>query len=168
MTGALKIEIKHPLSFESFLHLAAARFRRMLHAKKDFSIGVQIPRGAPFSEVPPMIPNHPRWGLYLHLDGVDDSLVEAYLSTLSSSSAQEPVVLCIAERRTPASKALAASLAIAGAELLGQDILDHELVWSDKEKVSPCELEQRLTVAEPQLGLESALDIFTQKMNRVT
>lgn len=113
-----------------------------------------------------MIPDRPKWGLYLYLEEVEESLVDAYLSTLSTESGEEPSVLCFGELRTPASKALAAGLAIAAAQLLHTEVLDYEHVWVGKERVPATELLQQLTIPSAKPSIESALVEFTVRMNR--
>lgn len=166
MRGSLKVKIEQPLPLTRLLELAATQIKLMLRSNQNFTVGVQIPCGAPFSEVPSEIPDHPRWGLYFHLEGIDESLVEANLSTLSDGSNSEPVVLNIHELRTPASKVLAVGLAIAAGRLLGQNILDHEQMWTKKDEISSSELQAQLTVDGSHDTLGTALAAFTLKMNR--
>jgi len=164
MTASLKIRIDRSLPFTQVVELAGKRLEQMLKVHREFRICFQAPTGVSFSEVPNMIPNHPRWGMYFYLEDVNDSLVDSHLSTISSSFGQEPVVLHLEERRTPASKALTASLAIAAAELLGQDILDDACVWGASSQVSPYELQRQLTSTEFEETLDSALDKFVRRM----
>jgi hypothetical protein len=166
MTGSLKVPIVRPLLLHNLLESAAECIRLILRADQNFKICWQIPRGAPFDEVPAMIPILPRWGLYLYIEDVEESLVEAHLSTVSTEAREERVVLYFRELRTPASKVLTVGLAIAAGELSGQDVLDAEHVWIDQEQMTPAALREHLTISKPQATLQSALDAFVQKMNR--
>jgi hypothetical protein len=155
-----------PLCFDDLVQLTARKIKRILHLEGDPRVGTEIPRGAQFSSVPAMIPDRPRWGLYLYLDDVGESLVEAHVGTLTAESGPSPTVLRFEELRTPASKALAAALAIAASELLGTEILDLEHAWIDRAQISGLELERRLTVPEPQVDAQTAAEKLSKRMNR--
>ena|SRR5258707_6041125 len=167
MTASLKLKIDRPIPLAQLAELAATRIAEMLNTRgRKFKVGFHVPPGASFSEAPSMIPDHPRWGLYFYLEGVDESLVDAHLSTLSMESGHEPVVLHLEERRTPASKALAASLAIAAGELLNQNVFDDEHVWTDLDEIRPSDLQRQLSASEPRATIDSALNEFVQRMKR--
>jgi hypothetical protein len=138
----------------------------MLHITQELTIAFELPPGTYSREIRDIIPTQPGWGMYFSLENVNESLVDAHLSTLSSDSENEAVVLHLEERRTAASKALAASLAIAAADLLDQKVLDYEHVWSGSDEISPSALQQQLTVPELQHTLNSALSEFVKRMNR--
>jgi hypothetical protein len=166
MKGSLQVIIDRSLPLAELLELAAVQVMKMLQIERELRIDIQIPPGALFAETPSMVPDHPEWGLYLYLDDVDESLVDAYLSTLSTESGAESPVLCFEELRTPASKVLAAGLAIAAAQLLRTEVLDYEHVWADRERVPATELLQQLTVSSLKPSIESALVEFSGRMNR--
>lgn len=119
-----------------------------------------------FKAAPAIIPDHPKWGLYLYLEDVDDSLVEAHVSVRQAQSGESTAVLWFEELRTPESKALTAALAIAAAELLGTEIQDLEHVWSSRDQVAPDELERQLTIPMGPLDVEAAAMQLQRKMNR--
>jgi hypothetical protein len=128
------------------------------------ALATEIPRNAPPSSLTPVIPSGDDWGLYVYLENVDDSLVEAHTGVLSAESGESPSVLYFRELRTPLSKALAAALAIAAADLLETEILDLEHVWSNRAQIAPSELEQRLTIPESQPDIQLAAARLLQKM----
>lgn len=165
MTASLEVRIDRPLVLEGLLQCAAARLMEMLRTEQNLTVGFWVPPGAPFSEAPPIIPTRPRWGLYFHLESVGESLVDSHLVHLAMESGPEPVVIHFEERRTPASKALAASLAVAAAEQLSQRILDYEHVWVDADEISAADLMRRFTLAQPEPRLDLALAAFTRRMN---
>src|SRR6185437_16174042 len=163
MPENLYVRINRPLPLKQLLDCATKKLKEILRLHGNLQIGVQIPRGATFSAAPLFIPNRPRWGLYLYLEDVGNSLVEMHVSSLSDASGEEPTVLYFGELRTSASKALVAALAIAAGELLGVEILDLEHVWTNRGQLDPYDLEERLTLQVPQTDIESALREFNQK-----
>jgi hypothetical protein len=162
----LYVRINRPLPLADLLGLAATKLKEMLRLEREPEIGTEMPRGATFSVVPSMIPDRPRWGLNLYLEDVDESLVEAHVSTLSAEAGESPTVLYFGELRTPASKALTAALAIAAADLLGTEILDLEHVWSNRAQIAADELKHRLTIPEPQADIQLAAARLHKKMCR--
>ena len=166
MPENLYVRMSRPLLLADLLGLAARKVKEMLRLEREPAIGAEIPRGATFSTVPSMIPDRPRWGLNLYLENVDESLVEAHVSTLSAETGESPTVLYFGELRTPASKTLTAALAIAAADLLGTEILDLEHVWSNRAQIAADELEQRLTIPEQQPNIQLAAARLQEKMCR--
>jgi hypothetical protein len=165
MTGSLKVQITHALRLVELRERSSTRVGQMLNVGQEFMVATQAPETSSIDEPSPMIPNRPYWGALFYLEGVNESLVEAVLSTLSATSGEQPV-LCFRELRTSASKVLAAGLAVAAAELLGAAILDHEHVWADKDEVSPHDFLGQLAAPERQPNIESALSEFIKRMNR--
>lgn len=166
MPQNLYVRIDRPLALDDLLKLTAKKVKRILRLEREPKVGVEIPRGALFTSVPAMIPDRPQWGLYLHLENVDESLVEAHIGTLTAESGPSPTVLYFEELRTPASKALTAALAIAASELLGTEILDLEHAWTNRGQIGASEFENLLTISESQSDIQGAAAKLCQRMNR--
>jgi hypothetical protein len=164
MPDSLYVRIDRPLPLDTLLKNVAAKVKQMLRLEHEPKIGIEVPRGSPFSSPPAMIPDRPKWGLYLYLEEIDESLVEAHERILSAQSGPSPTVLCFRELRTPTSKALAAALAIAASEVLNTEILDLEHAWINKGQISPQELEKALTLGEPQSDIQRAARKMCEKL----
>lgn len=167
MTDSLQVKIKKPFLLTQILELSASRLGQILQLTDNFKVACQIPRGVSFSVVPIEIPAKLHWGLYFYIEEVAESLVEARLSTIGlDDTEQRPVVIQFEERRTLASQALTAALAIAGAELLEERVLDFEHRWTTMDSSSPTELRDHLTIPGSEPTLKSALESFGLRMNR--
>lgn len=164
MPESLYVRMNRPLPFDALLKNAATKMKQILRLDYEPTIGVEVPRGSSLSSPPALIPDRPKWGLYLYLENIDGSLVEARVSTLTAESGPSPTVVYFKELRTPLSKALAAVLAIAASEVLNTEILDLEHAWTNRSQMSSQELEKALTIGESQVDIQRAARKMCDKM----
>lgn len=166
MRENLDVRITRPLPLADLLELATRKLKEMLGVSDRLKIRTEAPTGAPFGVIPDLIPTRPKWGIYAHVEGADESLVEINVSVLDAESGESPAVISFGEYRTPLSRGLTAALAIAACELLGTEILDLEHIWCNRGQISADELQRQLSVPEPQADVQSAAAELQRRMNR--
>src|SRR5262249_51940738 len=159
MPASLIVSVEKNADLAKMVTATEKTLMRLLKAASEPSLMWKRSQASPFGKDERLIAQN----LDVHLpttcfkyegDSAEDSLVSLFVFR---GFKRGPLLSSCAEARTPASNVLAASIAIAAAEVLDSSIEDSSHHWIDRDTCLPNDLLEKLTIESPAPDFEAGL-----------